>query len=216
MTKISFDLRKSKTCQVLTAVILGFLSASSAHAGVIVGPVLNTPDSGYDYSGVGFTATVNSFLTSFTFHNQGHADTVLLVNSLGVTLDSVAVPVSTPSDTLSVNWALTAGNQYYLLQSTLSNSLYATWGLAAPSDAEIALTDTGDFSFTSPASANFTFGGAGGAGTANWAAFNNITTSASGGGGGTVPEPGSLLLVVPGALVILWRARRTGSSKGRA
>jgi hypothetical protein len=213
MTKISFELRKSRLSQTLVAVIIGVLSASSAHAGVISGPSLNTDDAGYDYSGVGFTATVSSFLTSFTFQNQGQADAVLLVNSLGVTLDSVAIPASTPSDAVSVNWALTAGNQYYLLQSTLSNSIYTAWGVAAPSDAQITLTDTGDFSFTSAASANFTYGGAGLSGTAYWAAFNNITTSSS---GNTVPEPASMILILPGALAILWQARRIGSSKVRA
>jgi hypothetical protein len=195
-----------RVSSVLSAVIVGVLSIATAHAGTIGGPTLNTADSGWNYSGIGFTATVNATLTSFTFQNQGQADTVILVDPLGNILDSVAIPASTPSDTVLVNWALTSGNQYYLLQSTLSNSFYTSWGAAAPSDAEIALTDTGVFS-QSPVSANFGLGGAGGSGTVTWAAFNDITTSSS---SGAVPEPASLTLLLPGALAIFWRAKRKG------
>jgi hypothetical protein len=148
-------------------------------------PTLNVPDVAWTYSGVGFTATVNSMLTSFTFQNQGLADTIILVNPLGTILDSVVVPSGMTSDTVSVSWNLTAGSQYYLLQSTSSNSLYTDGGLAAPSDAEIALTDTGIFS-ASPVSADFNIRG-----TTFWAAFNNITTSS---GISTTPEPASFIL----------------------
>lgn len=146
MVKGVCELCKFRLIQALVAGIVGVLSASAAHASVISGPALTTNDGGYLYSGVGFTATVSTALTSFTFKNQGAADTVILVDPLGNILDSVGTPASTPSDTVSVNWALTAGHQYYLLQSTASNSLYGAWGLAPPSDAEIAMTDTGVFS----------------------------------------------------------------------
>jgi hypothetical protein len=205
-TKISRDLRKSRICQALVAVIIGVLSASSAHASVISGPALTQNDSGWVYSGVGFTATVSSILTSFTFQNQGAADTVILVDPLGNILHSVGTPASTPSDTVSVSWALTAGLQYYLLQSTVSNSKYAFWELAAPSDAEIALTDTGDFSSVVNSS-GFGIGGGAGSGTVFWAAFNNITTN---GTGSSVPEPASFGLVLLAAVAIVWRARREG------
>ena len=201
------ELRKSRLSHALAAVVFVVSSGSALHASVISGPSLTQNDSGYQYSGIGFTATVNSTLTSFTFQNQGHGDTVILVDPLGNILHSVGIPASTPSDTVSVSWALTSGNLYYLLQSTSNNSLFATWGLAAPSDAEIALTNTGAFSFSSPVSANFVFGGAAGNGTLYWAAFNNITTSSS---SSSVPEPASLTLLLPGALAILWRARRSG------
>jgi hypothetical protein len=198
---------RSRVNPVLLVILFGVLGAAGARASVIVGPVLSTSDSGYQDSGLGFTAVTNATLTSFTFQNQGQADNILLVDSLGNILDSVATAASTPSDTVSINWALTAGQQYYLLQSTLNNSHYVFGPFAAPSNAEIALTDTGDFSQTSRASANFTFGGAAGSGTATWAAFNNITTSSS---SSTVPEPGSLSLLLPGALAIWWRAKRKG------
>jgi hypothetical protein len=207
MVKIVCEFCESRLSQALVAVIVGVLSASAAHASVISGPALTTNDGGYIYSGVGFTATVSTTLTSFIFQNQGAADTVILVDALGNILDSVGTPAGTPSDTVSINWALTAGHQYYLLQSTLSNSKYGSWGLAAPSDAEIAMTDTGVFSLTSRASAGFDYGGAGGAGTVYWTAFNNITT---GPGSSSVPEPASLTLLLSGALAVFWGARRKG------
>jgi hypothetical protein len=184
----------------LAALVAGVLGASAARADVIPGPVLSAPDSTYQYSGLGFTANVNSTLTSFTFENQGLADNIGLVDPLGNVLDLVSTPAGTPSDTVSVSWALTAGSQYYLLQSTLNNSLFATWGLPAPSDTEITLTDTGDFSTNSDVSANFTI-----TGTDEWAAFNNITTTS----GSATPEPASFLLVLPFAAAMILRKRQT-------
>jgi len=188
--------------------LLCLMLPGTARADTIPGPTLTNADGGYTYSGVGFTATVNSTLTSFTFQNQGQADTVVLVDSLGNVLDSVATPAGTPSDTVSVSWNLTAGIQYYLLQSTFDNGFYANWGLAAPSDTQIAMTDTGDFSFTSPISANFYIGGGnlgGYGGTTWWADFNNISTSSA----NQVPEPSSLLLLGAGllGLVVVGRSK---------
>jgi hypothetical protein len=133
------------------------------------------------------------------------ADTVDLVGPSGNIFDFVATAAGLPSDTVSVGWSLAAGSQYYLLQTTASNGVFATFGLAAPSNAQIALTDTGDFSYASLASANFVFGGGGGGGTAYWADFNNIVTSPD-----TVPEPASFTLVLPFALAVFLRARRKG------
>ena len=207
MVKSLWERYRSGIGPALVAVGIGVFSAPAAHAGLISGPALNQFDFGWVYSGVGFTANLNSTLTSFTFQNQGQADTVDLVDPLGNILDFVGIPASNISDTVVVSWSLTAGNQYYLLQSVASNSRFDSWGSAAPSDAEITMTDTGDFSFAIN-SAAFGIGGGAGGGTTYWAAFNNITTS-----GSSVPEPASLTLVLPVALAMLWRARRKGLTR---
>jgi hypothetical protein len=189
---------------VLAVVAVGVLGVSTARADVITGPVLDSADSDYAVSGIGFTANVNATLTSFTFQNQGQADTVDLVDPLGNILDSVTTPGSTPSYTASVNWSLTSGDQYYLLQTTENNALFTGWELAAPSDTEITLVDTGDFSFSSIASADFALGGAAGSETEEWADFNYITTSS----GSSAPEPASFLLVVPFAAAMYLKCRK--------
>lgn len=148
---------------------------------------------------------MNSTLTLFTFANQGLADTVDLVDPLGNILDSVTTPAGVFPYTATTSWSLTAGDQYYLLQTTIDNGVFAYWGLAAPSDTEIALTDTGDFS-ASLASASFSVGGGSVvSGTTYWVDFNNITTTPA---GGSLPEPASITLVLPFAVAVLLRARR--------
>jgi len=188
----------------ILTVTAGTLSVGPVLADTIVGPPLNQDSSGYQYSGLGFTANVNSTLTGFTLQNQGLADEVVLVDPLGNILDSVPIPAMTPSDTVSgLNWSLTKGDQYYLLQSTSSNSLFTDWGKPALSDTQITLTDTGDFSYVIQ-SADFVLGGGAGDGTETWAAFNNIATVS---GVSSVPEPGYFALMFPAAIAIIWRAK---------
>jgi len=98
---------------------------------------------------------------------------------------------------------LTAGQQYYLLQTTWSNEIYIEWGAAPPSDSEIAITDTGDLSNGSTASGSFNYGSSKGNGTYFWADFQNITTTDA-----SAPEPASFILVLPFAAAVLLRARR--------
>src|ERR1035438_7232746 len=119
MFKTLCELCRSRISRALLAVIIvGVWGARTARASTILGPTLDTDDVVWSATGLGFTATVNATLTSFTFQNQGNADTVDLVDSVGDILDSVAIPASTPSDTVSVSWSLTEGSQYYLLQTT--------------------------------------------------------------------------------------------------
>jgi len=206
MHRLSLDFRG-----LLVALSLAVVGAGLARADVIAGPSLTASDVGWQFSGVGFTANVDSYLTSFTFQNQGQADTIELVNSAGSVLDSVTTAASTPSDAVSVNWQLTAGDQYFLLQSTDSNSLFATYGGALPSDAQITMTDTGIFS-SSAVSTSFNIRG-----NEEWADFNNITTVSA---ASPVPEPS---LGVPLALGLVglfalkrkawWSPWRCGQTK---
>jgi hypothetical protein len=70
-------------------------------------------------------------LTSFTFNNQGAADTVYLVRvSDGAVLYSVATPAGTPSYTASVDWDMLKGETYHLLATNSSNGRwvgYTSW-----------------------------------------------------------------------------------------
>jgi hypothetical protein len=110
---------KKQASAIFTVIVGVTLAVVSdvAVAATITGPTLSVPDSGYIVSGLGFQALDNSTLTGFTFQNQGAADTIVLTNSAGTILDSIATPASTPSDVVSVSWSLTAGNTYYLLQT---------------------------------------------------------------------------------------------------
>ncbi len=102
---------------------------------------------------------------------------------------------------------MTAGQQYYLLQTTRDNGWYANWGLAAPSDTEISLIDTGDWGNGTLAAATFGIGGgqlSGFGGTVWWADFNNITTTSR----SSVPEPSSMLLMSIGLLGVAFVARK--------
>ncbi|HTQ96966.1 MAG TPA: hypothetical protein VMH89_09170 [Candidatus Acidoferrum sp.] len=189
----------SRKIHILLVLVAGMYGAfvSNAAAQTIDGPTLNENDFGYQYSGIGFTANVNSFLTGFTFQNQGSADTIILVDPLGNILDSISTPPGTPSDAISVHWALTSGDQYYLLQSTLDNGLYANWGLALPANIQITMTDSGVWSHASPVSTNFYIGGPSGDGSLFWGDFNNIETSSN---VSATPEIGTMLLTLSGAL----------------
>jgi hypothetical protein len=187
--------------------ILGLLavaltaSSVAANADVIAGPTLNLNDSGYSDTGIGFTANVNSTLTSFVFQNQGSADTIDLYNAAGAVLYSISTPAGTPSYTASVDWSLTAGDQYYLGQTTESNALYTSYGATLPSDTQITMTNSGYFQSSGPPP-DGDFGA-----NEYWADFNNITTGActvgvtadvvgaTGCGTTSVPEPATLSLL---------------------
>jgi PEP-CTERM motif len=162
-------------------------SLGTAQAGVIPGPLLNQDGSGHTTTGIGFMALDNSHLTSFTFQNEGAADTIVLTNGAETILDSVSTPAGNTSDTVGVDWALSAGGSYWLLQTVVSNELYTPYGLALPSDSDIAITQSGVFASSIAAAVT----GSGVLPNQYWAAFNNITTA-------TVPEPSTWALILIG------------------
>ncbi|MES2392473.1 MAG: PEP-CTERM sorting domain-containing protein [Acidobacteriota bacterium] len=192
---------KTKTLAIVAVSAFSLLALSSARADTITGPSLTSPDSGWTYTGVGFTANIDSTLTGFTFVNQGHADSVILYDSTGDVLDSIAVPASTPSYTATVNWSLLAGHQYYLIQPGLNNSYFANWGGSLPSDTQITMTDTGIFGNHAPPPP-FTYSG-----NSYWTAINNIQTSAP---ISATPEPSSWILMlsaIPAMFSVVRRKR---------
>jgi hypothetical protein len=150
--------------------------AYSADAAVIPGPTLT-----HGYSslagGIGFEALTDLTLTNFTYQNQGMADTVVLTNSTGTVLDSLSIPEGASSYAATVSWALTAGDQYWLLQTDGPNGFYTLYGAPLPSNADIQIVQSGTFgSSVSDAIAN-----AGVVYIPNfyWANFNNITTTSA-------------------------------------
>lgn len=182
-------------------VMSGICSINVAVADAIPGPVLTDHGTGWTDTGIGFTALVNSTLTAFTYQNQGAADDVVLTDQAGDILDSLATPADDPSYSASVNWALTAGDDYFLLQTVVSNELFSFYGEPLPSDTQIAITMSGTFgSSIHNAVTNAALFPA----DEYWAAFNNITTSST----TVIPEPGSLILLATAFALLLVLARR--------
>ncbi len=153
------------------------LLAGTAHAAVIAGPTLGTIGATY-LTGLEFKALTGATLTSFVFQNRGKADTIELIDYSAAagtyTVANYVVTVAgNPHQTLTVNWALTAGETYYLFQTTRANAYFTSYGGALPANGDIAILQSGVFGRgLGPALTT------GGTGAAFWAAFNNITTGA--------------------------------------
>jgi hypothetical protein len=192
----------------LLAAIAGLLFAGplAAQADVLTGPSLTAGVNSRAYTGIGFTANIDSTLTSFVFQNTGMADTISLYDPLGNVLDSIDIASGDKSFTAVVNWSLTSGDKYYLLSDTANNAYYGNWNLGTPSDTEITLNQTGVFSTCAPStSCVFAI-----ADTTYWAAFNNITTTSV----SPVPEPPVYAMLVAGLALLGWQARRNKARKG--
>lgn len=175
---------------LLGGVFTACVAGSMASAAVIPGPVLTSPGAGWTTTGLEFQALDNSTLTGFTYQNQGQADTIVLTDTAGTILQSISTPAGTPTDAVSVNWALTSGKSYWLLQTIASNELFSGYNLPLPSDADIAVIFSGTFDYGIPAAvSNSQNWGS----NELWAGFNNLTTVS-----GTVPEPSTWAFLTVG------------------
>ncbi|MBS0364081.1 MAG: PEP-CTERM sorting domain-containing protein [Proteobacteria bacterium] len=191
-----------------TALLVG-----NAGAAVIAGPTINLTGT-WNASGLEFTALQDATLTGFVYRNQGGADVVVLSDAQGAVLDSVAIPAGAPSDTVSVNWALTAGDTYWLVQTGSGNGDFAYYGSALPSDADISVQFSGSFGtslsdvVSKSSDASYAIGS-----NRFWADFNNITTTAGVAG---APEPATWAILILGFGMIGAAARRRTWSAARA
>jgi hypothetical protein len=180
----------------LAVLLLG--GVERADAAMIVGPTLSLNEGGHAYHGIDFTALTNSTLTGFLVGNQRRAETVQLQAPVvgGTVFDSLLVPAGNPSFAASgLNWSLTAGADYWLVETTPSDGRYAAFAGFPVSDADLRV-NSGVFD---------------GDTTAFWGDFNNIATTAP--AASAVPEPTSLTLLTAGALGLLgyrWRRRMSG------
>jgi hypothetical protein len=172
------------TMQIRAMLFSVCFAAGAAQAGVIAGPPLPYPDGNWAVAGLSFTALQDTKLHAFQFINQGLVDTVVLTDASGTVLHSVTVPAGRPNARINgFYWSLSAGQQYWLLQTADTNAKFAIYEGPLTANADIAMVQTGTFGDTIPDAVNNVHGW-----TANgyWTAFESLTTG--------VPEPASLAL----------------------
>lgn len=164
------------------------LSAPMASAAVITGPTsMAFTTQNWGGSGMVITALRDISLTSVDFWSQGKADTLQLQDLGGAVLQSQAVVANPAVATIALNWNLTAGTSYRLMQTTRDNS---QWNITPPAaNADLAVTTPGVF---------FNRANQGGGYEvfpSIWVAFTNITTSNA---AAAVPEPATWAMMVAG------------------
>jgi hypothetical protein len=182
----------------LAAIAAAVVLPAVSEAAVIAGPTLTTDDRGYSVTGLSFQALDNSVLASVVFVNQGQADTVDLVSQTGIVLEAVNVPASDTAATVTFDRALTAGQTYFLLQTTDNNGVFAG-PVPTQSDSDISITEQGIFQYSISDAIET------GVGLPYYADFNDVTTQVS-----SVPEAPmwAMMLVGTGVVGAALRRRR--------
>jgi len=85
--------------------------------------VLPTPVTDGSVRGIEFVALATTTLTQITFWKQDLADNVYLTGTDGSMTPTVPVSTTGGANVVSVNWPITSGVTYYLLNTTPSNTL---------------------------------------------------------------------------------------------
>jgi len=107
------------------------------------GPVLTDDTVGHTNTGLSLIPNADISLTSFTFNNQGLADTVYLVRvSDGAVLYSKATPAGSPTHTVNVDWDLLKGETYRLLATTSSNGRWRAFSSYPYSNSNLMVEGT--------------------------------------------------------------------------
>jgi len=88
-------------------------------------PAFSQNTGGHANSGIVIVPSVNTTLTQFTVMNQGLADTAILTDAAGTTLQSISIPAATTTFVADVTWPLVAGRTYHLVTADPSNNRYA-------------------------------------------------------------------------------------------
>jgi hypothetical protein len=183
-----------------TAAIGALLVLSPSQAIVLQGPTsFPYATTGWNVSGLGIVANVNTKLSAFTFENGSNADTVVLTDHQGHVLHSLSTPAGTPGYQANVAWWLAGGQRYWLLQTTPDNGKYTPYPHVSVQDADINFVQTGtlghsitDAVINAPAWYPNPF----------WSTFTDISTVAP------TPEPATIALLGMGLLGALRLRRR--------
>lgn len=187
--------------KIFLAGIAAVLMSSPSQAIVLHGPTsFPFATTGWNVSGLGIVANVNTKLSAFTFENGSDADTVVLTDHKGHILHSLTTPAGTPGYQASVAWWLAGGHSYWLLQTTPDNGLYTPYPFVNVIDADVSFVQTGTWghSVTDAVLNARTWYP-----NPFWSTFTNITTVVP----TPTPEPATLALF-GAALALGWRRRR--------
>lgn len=179
--------------------ILLLTGFANAQALVISGPNLPSTNLGWVQNGLSITALQDTSLTSFTYNNQGLADTLRLTDTAGNILETYNMGAGNTTQVINVSWSLVTGITYYLIaeQNFGNNGMWTSFSSYPVSNADISIN--GWVSHVLPGGTNT------GSGTEYWFHFTGITTRDS---GGTVPIPAPLALIGLGLAAIGWTRRK--------